>query len=104
MCFLIFSEVCSGEELPEVEIISLLEEQIPRYRLRADTLTQFTGYENEDWFIPAPALKPEEQDIPLTPDQIRETLNYFSEYLFLFFFVGRWEPEAQREQMLDEIF
>jgi trafficking kinesin-binding protein 1 len=35
--------VCSGEELPEVEIISLLEEQIPRYRLRADTLTQFQG-------------------------------------------------------------
>lgn len=37
------AEVCSGEELPEVEIISLLEEQIPRYRLRADTLTQFQG-------------------------------------------------------------
>ena len=35
--------MCSGGELPEVEIISLLEEQIPRYRLRADTLTQFTG-------------------------------------------------------------
>lgn len=38
-----FPEVCSGEELPEVEIITLLQEQIPRYRLRADTLTQFTG-------------------------------------------------------------
>ncbi|PSN46692.1 hypothetical protein C0J52_06370 [Blattella germanica] len=37
------TDVCSGGELPEVEIISLLEEQIPRYRLRADTLTQFTG-------------------------------------------------------------
>lgn len=41
--FCAVSEVCSGEELPEVEIISLLEEQIPRYRLRADTLTQFQG-------------------------------------------------------------
>ncbi|KAJ4437072.1 hypothetical protein ANN_17207 [Periplaneta americana] len=71
------TDVCSGGELPEVEIISLLEEQIPRYRLRADTLTQFTGYENEDWFIPAPALKPEEVDLNLTPDQIREALNYF---------------------------
>lgn len=80
MFLFFFAEVCSGEELAEVEIISLLEEQIPRYRLRADTLTQFAGYENEDWFIPAPALKPEEQDIPLTPDQIRETLNYFSKY------------------------
>ncbi|XP_015586162.1 trafficking kinesin-binding protein milt isoform X2 [Cephus cinctus] len=71
------TEVCSGGELPEVEIISLLEEQIPRYRLRADTLTQFQGYENADWFIPAPALKPEDVDLKLSPDQIRETLNYF---------------------------
>ncbi|EGI69930.1 Trafficking kinesin-binding protein 1 [Acromyrmex echinatior] len=71
-------DVCSGEELPEVEIISLLEEQIPRYRLRADTLTQFQGYENADWFIPAPALKSEDVDLKLSPDQIRETLNYFS--------------------------
>ncbi|XP_011251147.1 trafficking kinesin-binding protein milt isoform X5 [Camponotus floridanus] len=69
--------VCSGEELPEVEIISLLEEQIPRYRLRADTLTQFQGYENADWFIPSPALKSEDVDLKLSPDQIRETLNYF---------------------------
>jgi len=41
--FCYFVDVCSGGELPEVEIISLLEEQIPRYRLRADTLTQFKG-------------------------------------------------------------
>ncbi|XP_043512354.1 trafficking kinesin-binding protein milt isoform X2 [Frieseomelitta varia] len=71
------TEVCSGGELPEVEIISLLEEQIPRYRLRADTLTQFQGYENADWFIPSPALKSVDTDLKLSPDQIRETLNYF---------------------------
>ncbi|KAJ9587679.1 hypothetical protein L9F63_018895, partial [Diploptera punctata] len=71
------TDVCSGGELPEVEIISLLEEQIPRYRLRADALTQFTGYENEDWYIPSPALKPTEVDLKLTPEQIREVLNYF---------------------------
>ncbi|KAK0174722.1 hypothetical protein PV327_010459 [Microctonus hyperodae] len=71
------TEVCSGGELPEVEIISLLEEQIPRYRLRADTLTQFQGYENADWFVPSPALRPEDVDLKLSPDQIRETLNYF---------------------------
>ncbi|KAL2716460.1 trafficking kinesin-binding protein milt isoform X5, partial [Vespula squamosa] len=70
-------EVCSGGELPEVEIISLLEEQIPRYRLRADTLTEFQGYENADWFIPSPALKTEDIDLKLSPEQIRETLNYF---------------------------
>ncbi|BES97304.1 HAP1 N-terminal conserved region [Nesidiocoris tenuis] len=75
-------DVCSGEELPEVEIFSLLEEQIPKYKLRADTLTSFAGYENKDWYIPSPALKPEEIDTPLTPEQIRETLNYFREYFF----------------------
>ncbi|RZF48292.1 hypothetical protein LSTR_LSTR014498 [Laodelphax striatellus] len=36
-------DLCGGGELPEVEIISLLEEQIPQYKLRADTLTQFIG-------------------------------------------------------------
>lgn len=41
------TDLCSSEHLPEVEIFSLLEEQIPKYRLRADTLTQFTGYQNE---------------------------------------------------------
>ncbi|XP_050302934.1 trafficking kinesin-binding protein milt isoform X3 [Anthonomus grandis grandis] len=70
-------ELCSGESLPEVEIISLLEEQIPRYKLRADTLTKFGGYENQDWFIPTPALQVDEADLKLSPDQIRETLNYF---------------------------
>ncbi|XP_019771654.2 trafficking kinesin-binding protein milt isoform X1 [Dendroctonus ponderosae] len=71
------NELCSGESLPEVEIISLLEEQIPRYKLRADTLTKFGGYENQDWFIPSPALQIDEADLKLSPDQIRETLNYF---------------------------
>jgi hypothetical protein len=32
--------------LPELEIISLLEEQLPVYRLRADTIF---GYEQDDW-------------------------------------------------------
>ena len=27
----------------EIELISLIEEQIPRYKLRADTITDFTG-------------------------------------------------------------
>ncbi|KAG5892244.1 hypothetical protein JTB14_014614 [Gonioctena quinquepunctata] len=71
------SELCSGELLPEVEIISLIEEQIPRYRLRADTLTKFGGYENQDWFIASPALDVSDVDLKLSPDQIRETLNYF---------------------------
>ncbi|XP_045518663.1 trafficking kinesin-binding protein milt isoform X1 [Pieris brassicae] len=67
----------SSEEVPEVEIVSLLQEHIPKYRLRADSLTQFGGYENQDWFIPSPALPVSPDDLALTPDQIRETLNYF---------------------------
>ncbi|KAL1497309.1 hypothetical protein ABEB36_008294 [Hypothenemus hampei] len=38
---------------------------------------QITGYENQDWFIPSPALQIDEADLKLSPDQIRETLNYF---------------------------
>ncbi|KAJ0180444.1 hypothetical protein K1T71_003848 [Dendrolimus kikuchii] len=71
------NEVCNSEEVPEVEIVSLLQEHIPKYRLRADSLTQFGGYENQDWFIPSPALPVSAADLALTPDQIRETLNYF---------------------------
>ncbi|RZF35397.1 hypothetical protein LSTR_LSTR014677 [Laodelphax striatellus] len=79
-------DLCGGGELPEVEIISLLEEQIPQYKLRADTLTQFIGYENQDWFIPSPALRPEDANTAaLTTDQIRETLNYFRECHKLFY-------------------
>ncbi|CAF4773877.1 unnamed protein product [Pieris macdunnoughi] len=71
----------SSGEVPEVEIVSLLQEHIPKYRLRADSLTQFGGYENQDWFIPSPALPVSPEDLALTPDQIRETLNYFRMYI-----------------------
>lgn len=43
--FLLSTEVCNSEEVPEVEIVSLLQEHIPKYRLRADSLTQFGGTE-----------------------------------------------------------
>uniref|UniRef100_A0A4W3IFE1 Trafficking kinesin protein 2 n=1 Tax=Callorhinchus milii TaxID=7868 RepID=A0A4W3IFE1_CALMI len=39
-------DVCSREELPEVELVSLIEDQIPQYRLRADSLYL---YQNKDW-------------------------------------------------------
>lgn len=38
------------------------------------------GYENQDWFIPSPALQVDEAELKLSPDQIRETLNYFRKY------------------------
>lgn len=38
------------------------------------------GYENADWFIPPSEARFQEQESKLSPDQIRETLNYFSKY------------------------
>uniref|UniRef100_A0A671MKF3 Trafficking kinesin-binding protein 1-like n=1 Tax=Sinocyclocheilus anshuiensis TaxID=1608454 RepID=A0A671MKF3_9TELE len=66
------TDVCNSTELPEVEIISLLEEQLPVYRLRADCVY---GYENDDW-IHTPLISPD-TCIDLTSEQIEETLNYF---------------------------
>ncbi|NWW45332.1 TRAK2 protein, partial [Pedionomus torquatus] len=45
------SDVCSAEDLPEVELVSMLEEQLPDYKLRVDSLYL---YENQDW-IQSPA-------------------------------------------------
>lgn len=71
------TDICNSDNLPEVEIFSLLEEKIPKYKVRTDVLTDFAGYSNEDWFIPAPALKIPVEGLGLTKDQTRETLNYF---------------------------
>ncbi|GAB0199089.1 huntingtin-associated protein 1 [Grus japonensis] len=67
------SDLCSGD-VPEVEIISLLGEQLPRYTLRADTIF---GYDHNDWLRVSPS--PPEPASPLTPQQIEETLQYFRE-------------------------
>ncbi|KAJ8910817.1 hypothetical protein NQ315_003691 [Exocentrus adspersus] len=56
----VISKLCSGESLPEVEIISLLEEQIPRYRLRADTLTKFGDHLFRSNMAPIRKSKPDE--------------------------------------------
>ncbi|NXC71906.1 TRAK2 protein, partial [Anhinga anhinga] len=47
------SDVCSSEDLPEVELVSMLEEQLPDYKLRVDSLYL---YENQDW-IQSPACR-----------------------------------------------
>ena len=72
-----FVDICNREDLPEVNLLSLLEEQIPRYVLRADTLTDFAGYDNSDW-VQFPCLAPEAA-LDLPPALIAETLKYFSE-------------------------
>ncbi|KAH8405179.1 hypothetical protein KR222_007482 [Zaprionus bogoriensis] len=75
------TDLCSSENLPEVEIFSLLEEQIPKYKIRNDFLTDFSGYANEDWFVPAPALPIPVEGLGLTKEQTRECLNYFRKSL-----------------------
>nr|XP_044992642.1 trafficking kinesin-binding protein 1 isoform X6 [Jaculus jaculus] len=65
-------DVCNSTNLPEVEIISLLEEQLPHYKLRADTIY---GYDHDDW-LHTPLVSPD-ASIDLTTEQIEETLKYF---------------------------
>uniref|UniRef100_A0A8C4F4S1 Trafficking protein, kinesin binding 1 n=1 Tax=Dicentrarchus labrax TaxID=13489 RepID=A0A8C4F4S1_DICLA len=64
--------VCNSTDLPEFEIISLLEEQLPVYRLRADTVY---GYDHDDW-LHTPLVAPDTR-FDLTTEQIEETLKYF---------------------------
>ncbi|KAL6476273.1 hypothetical protein MHYP_G00147720 [Metynnis hypsauchen] len=66
------TDVCNSTDLPEVEIISLLEEKLPVYRLRADCVY---GYDHDDW-LHTPLISPDTR-IDLTTEQIEETLNYF---------------------------
>lgn len=66
------TDVCNSTDLPEFEIISLLEEQLPVYRLRADTVY---GYDHDDW-LHTPLVAPE-ATLDLTTEQIEETLKYF---------------------------
>ncbi|KAM9724547.1 trafficking kinesin-binding protein 1 isoform 2-T2 [Menidia menidia] len=64
--------VCNSTDLPELEIISLLEEQLPVYKLRADTIF---GYDQDDW-LHTPLVEPNAA-LDLTTEQIEETLKYF---------------------------
>jgi len=70
-------DLCYHEGESEVHLISLLEERIPRYTLRADTMTNFAGYENEDWTIRTPCL-PSDLDSDLSIEVMEDTLKYFS--------------------------
>ncbi|NWH84742.1 TRAK2 protein, partial [Aegithalos caudatus] len=44
------SDGCSSEDIPEVELVNMLEEQLPDYKLRVDSLYL---YENPEWIEPA---------------------------------------------------
>ncbi len=82
------TDLHSSSAVPEVEVISLLDEDLPRYKLRADYITEFGGYANQDFgascVIETPCLKqheagtsPRGHHAPLTPEQAEATLDYF---------------------------
>ncbi|XP_040532090.1 trafficking kinesin-binding protein 2 isoform X4 [Gallus gallus] len=65
------SDVCSTEDLPEVELVSMLEEQLPDYKLRVDSLYL---YENQDW-IQSPTRRGHLPEIS-SPVHDEETFRY----------------------------
>lgn len=65
------TDVCSNEDLPEVELVNLLEEQLPQYKLRVDSLFL---YENQDW-TQSPQQQQHASDA-LSPVLAEETFRY----------------------------
>lgn len=68
--------MCISEDLPEIELVSLVSESLPQYKLRADTVTDFTLYRHQDWGIKSPPLVTA-QELQLSNEQITEVLKYF---------------------------
>uniref|UniRef100_A0A8C5UDE9 Trafficking kinesin protein 2 n=1 Tax=Malurus cyaneus samueli TaxID=2593467 RepID=A0A8C5UDE9_9PASS len=66
---------CSNEDLPEVELVSMLEEQLPDYKLRVDSLYL---YENPDWIQPPPC----HGRLPeiASPAREEDSFRYMSDY------------------------
>nr|XP_009938110.1 PREDICTED: trafficking kinesin-binding protein 2 [Opisthocomus hoazin] len=77
------SDTCSSEDLPEVELVSMLEEQLPDYKLRVDSLYL---YENQDW-IQSPACHGHLPDIT-SPAHDEEPFRYMISMFFLFLVLG----------------
>ncbi|RNA00672.1 Trafficking kinesin-binding [Brachionus plicatilis] len=70
------TDICSSDNIAEVDVISLLDEKLPKYKLRADTIF---SHSNCDW-IKAPLYIDQNELAELTNEQIAFTLDYFSEY------------------------
>ncbi|XP_072338458.1 trafficking kinesin-binding protein 2 isoform X3 [Scyliorhinus torazame] len=69
--WLINHNVCNSEDLPEVELVSLIEDQLARYHLRADSLYL---YQNKDW-EQVPEYRGHASS-ELSPAQAEETFRY----------------------------
>lgn len=77
---LFFPDVCSSEDLPEVELVNLLEEQLPQYKLRVDSLFL---YENQDWAQSSHQHQPQDAPETLSPVLAEETFRYMSKLWWL---------------------
>ncbi|XP_066477797.1 trafficking kinesin-binding protein 2 isoform X2 [Tiliqua scincoides] len=67
------TDVCPNEDLPEVELVSMLEEQLPQYKLRVDSLYLS---ENEDW-IQCPGHRSQVPEVS-SPVLAEETFRYMT--------------------------
>lgn len=77
---IIFQDIHTQSDLAEVEVVSLVQELIPKYRLRADT--DF-ACSNQD-FIQTPRIDGSEFQA-LTSKQIRALLEYYGRRWHTFF-------------------
>ncbi|XP_015281002.1 PREDICTED: trafficking kinesin-binding protein 2 [Gekko japonicus] len=67
------TDICTDDDLPEVELVSMLEEQLPQYKLRVDSLYLS---ENEDW-TPSPSHRGHLPEIT-SPVLAEETFRYMT--------------------------
>lgn len=68
-------DVCPNEDLPEVELVSMLEEQLPQYKLHVDSLYLPV---NDDW-IQSRSSHSHGPEIS-SPVLAEEALHYMSKY------------------------
>ncbi|XP_069053054.1 trafficking kinesin-binding protein 2 isoform X2 [Lepisosteus oculatus] len=61
-----------GCKEPEMELVSLLEDQLPHYRLRADSLYL---YDSQDW-VQSPTYSPDDASSSISPVLAEETFRY----------------------------
>lgn len=83
---------CPNDDLPEVELVSMLEEQLPQYKLRVDSLYLS---ENEDW-TPPPSHLGHLPEIT-SPVLAEETFRYMSRYFWLLLTASFFERETLNE-------
>ena len=70
----LFLDICCSDNIAEVDLFSIINDNLPLYKLRANSL--FT-HNNTDW-IQAPLYVDDDTIGDLTTEQIKHTLDYFS--------------------------